>query len=193
MSTDLATLFVKLRSETARLLGLDLANMTPSQEARLDTTSMLRFELDRLQAAQLRGEPVDLKVVVSTGEMLERALRPPEVNGPSGEHGAVERFEALLCNIIAERERRIDEAMIREEATMAAEALGAPVKSPIIEEPAPAQTQTAAPLAPLSPTPASSVVRIGEPYLKQNQPREPWRDHIAADGSINAPWFRPHG
>lgn len=76
MTTEPAV-FERLRSQTATLLGFDLANMTPLRSLRLDRATLLRLELDRLQAQQSAGQAVDLSRVATASQQLE-ALLPPE-------------------------------------------------------------------------------------------------------------------
>lgn len=76
MTTE-AEVYGQLRSRTATLLGLDLANLTPLKALKLDRAVLLQLELDRCQAQQAAGEPVDLGRMALASQQLE-ALLPSE-------------------------------------------------------------------------------------------------------------------
>ena len=77
--SDVADVYARLSSETAKLLGFDVAALSPAQDVRVSMVAGLRLEFDRLQIAQLRGEAIDPKALVAISEQLEAALRPAEV------------------------------------------------------------------------------------------------------------------
>ena len=66
--------FERLRVKTADLLGLNLENLTPLKALRLDRATLLRLELDRLQAQQAAGEAVDLGRMALASQQLETLL-----------------------------------------------------------------------------------------------------------------------
>jgi hypothetical protein len=111
--------FDALRADTSRLLGFSSVDgLAPSQSLKVDIVSSLRLELDRVQAAQLRGEPIDMKVLMMAGEMLERLLRPAEavVAGADQFSDARERLAQLIDGLAGAAEH--EQARVeREEIT----------------------------------------------------------------------------
>lgn len=69
-----SAVFERLRAKTADLLGLNLENLTPLKALRLDRATLLRLELDRLQAQQAAGEAVDLGRMALASQQLETLL-----------------------------------------------------------------------------------------------------------------------
>ena len=59
-SDDPARAYESLRVETATMLGLNLADLSPAASLRLDLTALLRLSLDSLQGIALSGQEVDL-------------------------------------------------------------------------------------------------------------------------------------
>jgi hypothetical protein len=74
--------YERLRAKTANLLGFDLTNLSALKALRLDRATLLRLELDRLQAQQAAGEAVDLNRIALASAQLE-ALLPPEDDAPA--------------------------------------------------------------------------------------------------------------
>jgi hypothetical protein len=71
-----AKFYHALRASTAALLNYDLDNLTLTQSLKVDLASSLRLEIDRITAAQLAGEPVDLRELVLATESLSRLVAP---------------------------------------------------------------------------------------------------------------------
>ena len=71
---DRAKFFEQLRASTARLLKLDVSNLTPSEAVRVDRAVSLRLTLDRFQTEQLAGHEIDVKAFVLASQELERTL-----------------------------------------------------------------------------------------------------------------------
>jgi hypothetical protein len=70
-----AARFELLRASTAKLLGYtDAESLTAAQQIRVDRAIALRLLVDSGQAAQLGGEPVDVRELVSASEALERLV-----------------------------------------------------------------------------------------------------------------------
>jgi hypothetical protein len=102
-----AVIFGKLRAETCGLLGFDLDHLSAWQEARLDTTVMLRWELDRMQSEMMAGKPVDAKQIAAIGEQLEAALHPIDgTNAEASEPDNREAREALASLVLGIAEAR---------------------------------------------------------------------------------------
>ena len=93
--SDVADVYARLRVETAKMLGLDISALSAADEVKVGKVAGLRLELDRLQSAQMRGEPIDPKQLVSISELLESALRPAEVVATNGGSRAEEAREKL--------------------------------------------------------------------------------------------------
>jgi hypothetical protein len=74
--TSGADLFKSLRTSTARMLSYNLDDLSPLQALRLDMVCSLHLEVDRVQAAQLRGEPADIRALSSSAEALESLIKP---------------------------------------------------------------------------------------------------------------------
>jgi len=175
---DPSILRARLRRETAELLGYDIDELTAAQSVRLDRAATLRLELDDIETRQLAGLPIEMAKYVVASEALERlvATAHPEQENSHDFSGAREKLAALIENMARAEEYKAAEADAREEAAMAAEALGAPIEPPPTPRP-----------VPIEPPPRPRPVLVEAPrdipphYLKQNQKREPWTDYI--DGS----------
>jgi hypothetical protein len=74
MSDDPARDYEVLRRQTAAMLNLDLADLSPADGLRLDLTALLRLSLDSLQGAALAGREVDLSRLQSCFAMLQKLL-----------------------------------------------------------------------------------------------------------------------
>jgi hypothetical protein len=72
-----ATLFDRLRKETADALGYDIDRLSLVQSVRLDRVTALRLEDDRLLAAQVAGQQIDLRQLATASEQLESLLSEP--------------------------------------------------------------------------------------------------------------------
>ena len=73
----------RLRADTAKLLGFDLNNLSPSQSVRVDRAASLRLQLDDIQSAQLRGDAIDMPRFILASKELEAMLGGnPESNQP---------------------------------------------------------------------------------------------------------------
>ena len=74
MSDPIAA-YERLRAETAQMLKLDSANLSLVEGLQLDLVSLLRLEVDGLQAAVLGGAQVDL-ARLSTAHTLLQKMHP---------------------------------------------------------------------------------------------------------------------
>jgi hypothetical protein len=72
--SDANAVFQRVRQETAAMLGYSLEGISPAQSVRLDRAVALRIEIDRLQAAQLEGDPIDIARMTNATEQLEKLL-----------------------------------------------------------------------------------------------------------------------
>ena len=180
--SDVADVYARLRVETAKMLGLDISALSAADEVKVGKVAGLRLELDRLQSAQMRGEPIDPKQLVSISELLESALRPAEVvatNGGSRAEEAREKLAELLHGAAMakefEREQKIAEAMIREEQVMAAEAFnGMPVPVPHVEAMPTATDGTVVPLRAKKAEPQNPSWMNAVPHIVEGPGRTRW-------------------
>jgi hypothetical protein len=98
MPRDPDVLRARLRIDTAKMLGVDLENMTAADGVRLSRACMLRLELDDIESRKLNNQPFDVKAYVIASESLERLVGGnPETSttGPDFE-GARQELMALL-------------------------------------------------------------------------------------------------
>lgn len=187
--SDPAEAYAALRDETARMFGYDLGNLSLTQGLQIDLVSLLRLEVDTMQGQVLAGETVDLNRLVTAHAMLqkmlpERALVAP-APAPEARFGpnAREKLRALiertvLANDVAEAERLRD---VREREEQAAVAAAAPFEPTPVAPPPPPEQPRAENVVPFDP----NSVRPPAHYLRDGQPREPWRDHY--DGRVTGP------
>jgi DNA-binding SARP family transcriptional activator len=75
---DPASAYQKMRSETAKMLGLDPSASSLIQGLQIDLIALLRLSVDTLQGQVLAGEDVDLDRLADSLSML-RQLLPPEL------------------------------------------------------------------------------------------------------------------
>ncbi|WP_319798234.1 hypothetical protein [Nitrobacter sp.] len=78
MTSEVAV-YERIRSKIATMLDLDVATLTAFQSIRLDMAVCLRFEIDRIQQAQIAGEPIDIGRLANASNQLAELL-PPENN-----------------------------------------------------------------------------------------------------------------
>jgi hypothetical protein len=192
--SDPAVAYERLKIETAGMLNLNVASSSLLENLQVDLVSLLRLQIDDLQAKVLSGEQVDLNRLSTALTMLrqllpERALvsapPPPETRFGSEHRERLRRLieKAVRSDDEAEAERLRD---VRErEELAAAVAAGASVEA----------AKAAPPVTAALPPPqrAANVVPINRPpdhYLAEHQHRnQPWR---GGDGAIVAPaWPLP--
>jgi hypothetical protein len=181
MSDDTARIYEALRVETARMLGLELADLSPADGLRLDLTSLLRLSLDSLQGVALSGKEVDLSRLQACYGMLAKLL-PAAVEAPPQlreDHSVRAKVTALLNGYEtarrfeeAESDERLMEAqsadaLAEKTAALTCLLLGTP--PPAALAPASPPKQTTSPQPPLPPPSSAPPAH----YLRQ--PDEPWR------------------
>ena len=66
--------FDALRRSSAKLLRLDIDDLSPSEQVRIDRVASMRLLLDQLQQRQLQGEEIDARQFTVASEALERLL-----------------------------------------------------------------------------------------------------------------------
>jgi hypothetical protein len=190
-SDDPARAYESLRVETATMLGLNLADLSPAASLRLDLTALLRLSLDSLQGIALSGQEVDLARLQSCFSMLSKLL-PQAVEAPPQlreSHTARNRLLQIVNDIAAvQAEDEADEiaelqARLAEKAaviaaltlTVAPREVDQPLASPPPPTPQP-QTSPQPPLPPPSSAPpAHYLARHDEPWRSVTSDR--WRNN----------------
>jgi hypothetical protein len=187
----------RLRADTAKLLDLDPNNLTPAQSVRLDRAASLRLQLDDIQAAQLRGEQIDMPRFILASKELEVML--------GGQPDASPTFDA--DKVAADLEKSI-QSLIDVRASKAAEA-EAEIPDPDGGDahrnldaqwdnrpPAAAGSNLPAPIRqPNNVVPIDGAARANANlppahYLRDGQ-REPWRDYQEGRVTGPSPWPLP--
>ena len=126
-NVDRAKLFAKLRQSTQAMLGIE--KPTPEQQLKIDLAASLRLEIDRIIAAQLAGQPADVRELTTLNESL-RSLFPP----PPAETDTRYNFEADAEALAALFHRRAD-ALERRRAANPAPATDLPNRSSTTDMP----------------------------------------------------------
>ncbi len=203
MSDDRVELYQQLRGSIAELLGLDVTKLTASQDVQVSTIASLRLELDRLQTAQLRGEPSDARALLSVGEALQDALRPAEAPLRLKERGeARAKLRALIDATLTAREEaeasRIEQleaenAELREQLAQAS-AVSPPAADPTppVAAPAVPEAETVVPLR-RELTPGEYAERIKQSMV--NRPEDPGVAYAKGTGLhwARKRWEPPYG
>jgi hypothetical protein len=119
MPRDPDVLRARLRLDTAKMLGVDLENMTASQEVRLARACMLRLELDDIESRKLNNQPFDVKAYVIASESLERLLggqpdQPETGHDFSGARAELARLFDQRAIALERRDRRREAEMARD-------------------------------------------------------------------------------
>jgi hypothetical protein len=99
-----------LRRDTAKMLGIDLENMTAAQEVRLARGCMIRLELDDIETRKLNNQSFDLNKYIVASEALERLVGGNPDGGTNEFAGSREELRALIemrLNNIRAREERL--------------------------------------------------------------------------------------
>ena len=176
---DPAAAYDTLRTETATMLRLNLADLSLVEGLQLDLVALLRLEIDSLQGAALFGEQIDLQRLAVAHGMLQKML--PEKSLVASPAAASEtRFGAdhkarlrrliettLLAPVIedpVEIERKRD--ILAREEMAAAIAAGVP---PPVAPPPPLRPDNVVPLDPNNRRPPDHYLAD---YQRQH---EPWR------------------
>lgn len=122
MSADIAAQARRLRAQTCELLGLDPNGLSVTQQLRVSRASALRLQIDDLESAQLRGQPIDINKLVDASESLERLVGGnPEAPAAYDFSGAKEELDRLLVQraaAIEHREQRESERLREENAKL---------------------------------------------------------------------------
>ena len=195
MSPDPAAAYEKLKIETAAMFNYDIANLSLTQGLQLDLVSLLRLEVDTMQGQVLAGESVDLQRLVAAHGMLQKMLpeRALVARAPAATHdfaGAKKELAALLtqrASAIEARELK-ETARLREQIAQLSEE-NARLKAEQQPQPVP-QKQPTNNVVPIDGTARANANRPPSHYLKDGQPREPWRE---GPGALCAPYWEPPG
>jgi hypothetical protein len=76
---DVANLYNEVRAETAALLNFDLNELTLVQSLRLEKVTMLRVEVDAIQARQAEGNAINVDQLTTVIDELEKMLPQDKV------------------------------------------------------------------------------------------------------------------
>ena len=106
MPNDPDILRDNLRRDTARLLGIDLQNITPAQEVRLSHACMLRLELSDIEERKLNNQTFDVKAYIIISEALETLLGGDPAAPRTVTHDFDGAFEAL-SRLLSDRSDRL--------------------------------------------------------------------------------------
>jgi hypothetical protein len=185
----------KLRLQTCALLKLDPDKLSPGDEVLVARIGSLKVLVSDLEAAQLRGEKIDVADYVKASEALESAVRTDhrmtEMGTPQALEAARDKLRMLLGDIVPDFDPdnppRSEADILREE------------NARLRDELAELRARAAVPVQP-APEPLPSNVKYlpsrtadGRPpphYLREGQSREPWRDYEGRrDEALIAPYF----
>ena len=96
---DIATQARRLREQTCKLLDLKPDDLTLTQKLRVNRASALRIQIDDLEAAQLRGEQIDINKLIEASEALERLLGGDPEQSPQHDFAGAQAELAALLNL----------------------------------------------------------------------------------------------
>jgi hypothetical protein len=179
---DIRAMSKKLRAQTCALLKFDPDKLSAGDEVLVGRVGALKLLVSDMEAAQLRGEKIDLAVYVSASRELEQVLRAPTEAGPNSDHSSTrarERLAELIGDLARERDR-VTEWLKEENAKLRAEIAelrSAPKPQP---EPEPPQPNN---VVPLDGAARANGNKPPAHYLKEGQPREPWAETIVPSWS----------
>jgi hypothetical protein len=189
---DPAAAYERLRTETAAMLRLNLADLTLTEGLQLDLVALLRLEIDSLQGAALSGETVDLQRLAAAHGMLQKMLpeRALVASAPPAEPRfgptARQRLRELIeRTVLREDPPEVEAERAWRDEMQAVAGAGGDVAE--VAKPAPflpASEPATAPSPPPPPKPMSDIERmnaanskpIPSHYLRDfQQLDEPWR------------------
>jgi hypothetical protein len=107
---DRAKFYAALRANTAALLNYDIDNLSLQQSLKVDLAASLRLEIDRITAAQLKGESVDLRELVLATESLSRLVAPAGT-GTEAQQPDFEGAREKLSQFLDDRAERLEQAL----------------------------------------------------------------------------------
>jgi hypothetical protein len=171
MTYDTVVMRKNLRRDTAKLLKLDIDNLTPAQSVRLDRASTLRLELNDIEERKLIGAPFDTAKYIAASEALERMLGgDPERAHEQDFSADAAALKALLYRRAdALAQRRDSEAKSIEASTSENHATGQYL--PIAKQRAPTETVDS-PVAELMPANEVPPTRPRVEYIDETPSRE---------------------
>jgi hypothetical protein len=174
---DIRKMSQKLRSQTCALLGLDPNALSLAQQLRVNRASALRLQIDDLEAAQLRGQSIDINKLVEASEALERLVGGnPEAAAQPDFSGAKEELRQFLV----QRAERIEAREHKETVRLAAE--NARLREEITQLQAKLKTE---PPPPPPPPPADNVVSIDAARAAERAADEAaWQRYTYGGGGV---------
>jgi hypothetical protein len=102
---DVRQMTAKLRSQVCALLRLDESKLTPGDEVLVARVGTLRVLVSDAEAAQLRGERIDLALYLEASRALEDALRGDHrmsEGSPAALEAARQKMREVLMTIAPE-------------------------------------------------------------------------------------------
>jgi hypothetical protein len=121
--TDPAKTYAELKIETAQMLGfVDIDKLSPVDGLKLDLVSLLRLQVDHMQGLALTGESINMEMLSSCVQLLQRLLPASVTQAPiveTDDDDIAEKFARHIDGII--RARRHSMARSPDEAQNAFE------------------------------------------------------------------------
>jgi hypothetical protein len=210
---DIRKMGAKLRLQTCTLLKLNPNQLTPGDEVLVARVGALKLLVSDLEAAQLRGEKIDLSAYVEASKELESAVRVDhqmlELSTPEGQARLDAEIKQKFLEVIgasrgddpdaapSETEQLRQRVAELEEENMRLRWGDLPLSETkqAASEPAQTPAQSSENVVPFA-LPVeqqkyhSTRTADGRPpphYLREGQPREPWCDN--SGGALMAPYF----
>jgi predicted RNase H-like nuclease (RuvC/YqgF family) len=81
--------------EVSQLLGIDASSQDPVERLRLGRGVALRLEIDKIDALQLAGQPIDIMARVRAAEALEEMVSPAADEEPDLSHLSDDELQVL--------------------------------------------------------------------------------------------------
>jgi hypothetical protein len=185
---DIVAMAKKSRQRACELLGLDSNSLRPADEILVNRVGALRVLVTDYEAAQLRGERIDVAEYVRASEALEALVRADRrlIDGsPAAEEDARNRMRQVIASIAPEIVAQSDAEDEAAERARLEEPEPEPAPEPEDEVPAP----------PATPSPPPSNVKY---FTARRQPDGKPPAHYLKDEPISgvicaAPWTPPGG
>jgi hypothetical protein len=206
---DIRKMGAKLRLQMCTLLGRDPNKLSPADEILVARVGSLKLLVSDIEAAQLRGEKIDLSTYVEASRELEQALRfdhtelstaegqeriraelqdklraiigVPRKDDPDAELSEIEQLRQRVAELEEENVKlRWGDLPSSPEQAASESTPQTPVPSP----------ENVVPFAPVEPQYHSTRTPDQRPpahYLRDGQPREPWCD--TGGGTLGPAYF----
>lgn len=174
---DLDILRENLRRDTAKMLGIDLENMTAAQEVRLARGCMIRLELDDIEARKLSNQSFDLNKYIVASEALERLVGGNPDGLPNNEFASAREELTALLNQRAANIRAREESLLSAAAADNTNPDGSDVNASdaaLASAPSAARPEPELPENVYDKMRRVNAIQPPKHYLKLGQRRHPW-------------------